>query len=110
MLRICALDLVDKLLARDLAGSHVIHAAKDTLETTFAELLGVSLNLALGEQLLSQLPEHLTKLEVLGLSRDGVTGKSEGLTNNGVAESALVNDVLAGRLGGEKVGDDTALA
>lgn len=106
---ICALDLVDKLLARDLAGSHVIHTAEDTLETALAELLGVSLDLALSEQLLSQLPEHLAKLKVLGLGGDGVASKGEGLTNDSVAKSALVHNILARGLGGEKVRDDTAL-
>lgn len=106
----CALDLVDELLARDLARSHVVHAAKDALETAAAELLGVSLDLALSEQLLSQRPPHLAKLEVLGLGRDGVTSEGEGLTNNGVAQSALVDDVLAGGLSREKVRDDTTLA
>lgn len=106
----CALDLVDELLARDLARSHVIHTAKDTLETAAAEFLGVSLDLALAEELLSQRPPHLAELKVLRLGRDGVAGESEGLTNNGVAQRALVYDVLAGGLGREKVGDDTTLA
>lgn len=109
-LRTWTLDLVNELLARDLARSHFIHTAKDTLETAAAKLLGVSLDLALSEQLLSKLPEHLAELEVLGLSRDGVASESEGLANDGVAQSALVDNVLAGGLGREKVRDDTALA
>ncbi|KAH0194702.1 GroES-like protein, partial [Aureobasidium melanogenum] len=82
-LRTWTLDLVNELLARDLARSHFIHTAKDTLETAAAKLLGVSLDLALSEQLLSKLPEHLAELEVLGLSRDGVASESEGLANDG---------------------------
>lgn len=110
MVRSNLLDLVDELGTRDLAGLQVVQAAEDTLETAAADLLGVSLDLAVGEQLLSQFPEHAAELEVLRLSGDGSATEAEGLTNNSVAQSALVLDVLAGRLGREKEGDDTTLA
>jgi hypothetical protein len=69
----------------------------------------VSLDLALGKQLLSQRPEHASKLKVLGASREGSTAKVEVLTHNSVTKRMLIDNIVTRRLCRQQEGNGAAV-